>query len=140
LASVYYRTFFQVSLVIIAVVNALVYHFRSEIISVLTSIPEIKRETLSVIALFLFHIPPDLMKGMLQGTIKAIGIQYKCKYVNLLGHWCLYPTLVYFLAFNYQLGLRGILIAKIFLEFFLVSGCFFIIHFSNWERIAIEAK
>ena len=77
---------------------------------------------------------------MLQGTIKAIGIQYKAKYVNLLGHWGLYPALVYFSAFHYHYGLRGILFSKICLEYFIFSGYLTVITTSDWETIAIEAK
>jgi Na+-driven multidrug efflux pump len=59
---------------LIGIVNLVVYYFRVEIIGIYTSIPEITKETLAVIGLFIFHIPPDLMKGMLQGTIAALGI------------------------------------------------------------------
>ena len=88
-----------------------------------------------IVFLFIFHIPPDLMKGMLLGTIKAIGIQYKAKYVNLLGQGCLY-----FSAFYYHNGLWGIMISKIFLEYFIFSGYLTIITTSDWEKIASEAK
>jgi len=55
-------------------INMIVYHFSTEIIGIYTSIPVIQKEALSVIGLFIFHIPPDLMKKVLQGTINAMGI------------------------------------------------------------------
>ena len=95
---------------------------------------------MSVVWLFKINIFPDIYKGMVLGVIKALAIQNKGVYVHLVGHWTVYPTLIYLLAFKYEMGITGLWIAKIALEVTNLSGYLLIVHFSDWDQIAVEAE
>ena len=105
-----------------------------------TNIPSVRAEALSAIYLLIFNIFPDLFKGMLKGIIKAMGIQHKAVWVHLLCHWFIFPICTYTFAFYYNWGLVGLWVAKIVLEWSIVTCYTFIITISSWEEAAIKAE
>ena len=72
---------------------------------------------------------------MLKGVIKALGIQHKCVYVNISGHWIINMTLLYLLPFYFEMGIVGMWTAKIILEWYIFLAYFALIHFQDWEKI-----
>ena len=79
---------------------------------------------------------PDGYKGMLKGIVKALNLLSYCTYIHLVGHWLINMTLCYFLAFYLQMQLKGLWIAKVFLELFIFSAYNILIYNSNWSKIA----
>jgi Na+-driven multidrug efflux pump len=67
--------------------------------------------------LFPFNIFPDLFKGMLKGVIYALGIQYKAVYVHMITHWMVYPLAVWYFTYYLDLGIVGLWLGKITLEY-----------------------
>lgn len=122
----------------IFIVISIWYTFRIEIINLYTDIESTKREALKATWLFVFNIFPDLYKGMLKGTIKSLGIQYKSVFVHLLCHWFIYPLSAYIFVFGpyCQYGIEGIWMSKITLEWSTVTCYLYIIGTSNWDQIA----
>ena len=135
----YYNAFRVISSILILSVMLLQWTFRHEIVGLYTDILSTRREALNAIWLFSFNIFPDLFKGMMKGVIKALGIQHKAVYVHLLCHWCIFPSSIYFFVFSSagpKLGIVGIWMGKITLEWCIISFYTLIIATSNWEEIA----
>jgi Na+-driven multidrug efflux pump len=57
-------------------------------------------------------MPSDLMIGLVDGIIIALGIQSKAVYAQILTNWMIYPFLNWLFCYHYDLGLLGIWIAK----------------------------
>lgn len=131
-ARLYFKTFQFIAFVIILVVMWFQYTFQEQIVSIYTNIPQVKASALNVMTLFVFHILPDLMKGMLNGIIKALGIQSKAVYASLMFHGIMYPILVYFVAFKTNRGIYGIMLAKIAVEYSFMIWYIFMINLVDW--------
>ena len=115
---------------------ALQWIFRHEIVQLYTDIESTRREAMTAIWLFCFNIFPDCFKGMMKGIIKALGIQHKAVYVHLLCHWMIFPSGIYLFVFSDsgpQWGIRGLWVAKIILEWSIVTCYTLIIATSSWE-------
>ena len=82
---------------------------------------------LSVIWMISFNTFPDGFKGMLKGVIKALGIQHKCVYVNISGHWIINMSLLYLLPFYFEMGIVGMWTAKVILEWYIFLAYFTLI-------------
>lgn len=80
----------------------------------------------------------DLYKGLMKGVVKALGIQHKAVYVNIVCHWMIYPCMIYTLVFGprFKWGIEGLWTAKIILEWCLSSLYTLIVGTSDWEKIA----
>ena len=57
---------------------------------------------------------------MLKGILMALGIQHKAIFVHILCHGMIYPSAIWFFAFHNKLGIVGIWLAKITLEYSLL--------------------
>ena len=77
---------------------------------------------------------------MLKGVIKALGIQHKCVYVNISGHWCINMTLLYLLPFHFGLGIQGMWMAKVVLEWYIFIVYFFMIKYTDWDATIKNKK
>ena len=77
---------------------------------------------------------------MLKGVIKALGIQGKAVYVHLICHWGIFPFSTWFFVFYYDFGIVGLWVAKIILEWSIVSMYTFIISTHSWQKSADKAK
>jgi Na+-driven multidrug efflux pump len=91
------------------------------------------------IRLFILNIFPDLFKGMLNGIIMALGISYKGIYVHILCHWIIYPLLIFIFPFQLNLGISGFWMAKVGLEWSIVTMYLYIISTSDWDEISKRA-
>jgi Na+-driven multidrug efflux pump len=88
-----------------------------------------------VIWLISFNTFPDGFKGMLKGVIKALGIQHKCVYVNITGHWLINMTLLYLLPFYFGLGIQGMWMAKLVLEWYIFIAYYLMIKHIDWGAV-----
>lgn len=77
---------------------------------------------------------------MLKGVIIAYGIQHKCLYVNLTGHWIINMSLLYLLPFYFKMGIVGIWTAKVILEWYIFLAYFAMIQFQDWKSVTIESN
>jgi Na+-driven multidrug efflux pump len=112
------------------------YMFKERIIDFLIGESTDIRETaLQVIWLISFNTFPDGFKGMLKGVIKALGIQDKCVYVNITGHWFLNLTLLYLLPFYFEMGILGMWTAKLVLEWYIFIVYYLMISLQDWDKI-----
>lgn len=132
----FYSTFRIIASLLIGLIMLLQWTFREVLVDMYTNIPSVRTEALSAIYLLLFNIFPDLFKGMLKGIIKAKGIQHKAVWVHLLCHWMIFPTSTWLFAFHYKWGLVGLWLAKIILEWSVVTCYTFIIWTTPWEESA----
>ena len=84
-AKIYFKTFIIHGVINSTILNIFQYVFFYEMISIYTSIPEIQDQIMTVRLLFISHTWADLFKAILNYTVKALGIQSKGKYVNMIG-------------------------------------------------------
>jgi Na+-driven multidrug efflux pump len=132
-AKKFYATFKVGAAVLIALAIVLTFSFQVQLVDVYTNLPSVRQECLTAFPFLLINTFPDLFKGMLKGIIKAMGIQHKAVYVHLVCHWMILPTSFYLLAFKFELGIAGLWLSKIILEFCIVILYGFIISTSSWE-------
>ena len=121
-AKVFFSHLKKFSLLVIFGVMIMQYTFRVEIIQLYTNEESVQLEALAAIPVFVFHILPDLYKGMLRGVISALGIQKKAVYVHLAGHWGIYPLFIYIFTFKYNMRVAGIVLAKTLLEYYTAAA------------------
>ena len=76
---------------------------------------------MDAIWLFLLNIYPDMLKGMMKGIIMALGIPHKIIFVHILCHWIIFPTGIWYFAFRQKRGVFGIWMAKIILEWSILT-------------------
>ena len=74
LAREYFKTILIVSLTIISLISFMVYIFKEKLIGLITDSPEVRKEALSTVWIFVIHTYPDVFKLMLKGFIMALGI------------------------------------------------------------------
>jgi Na+-driven multidrug efflux pump len=135
-ARVYYRSFRYIAFWFIVVTTILFWALRVQIINLFTSHKNIQNQAFMALWLFPFNIFPDLFKGMQKGIIMALGIQNKAIYVHILCHLMIYPTAIWFFAFHNKMGIVGIWLAKITLEYCLLTCYVFIIETTDWVETA----
>ena len=139
LARQFYRDFCYISATVIFFVIIIFNYFKEDIVCLYTNIESVRSQVLLTIPLMLFNIFPDLFKGMLKGIIKALGIQAKAVKVHIICHWFIFMTLIYVFAFRWKWGLPGMFMAKICLEYCIISSYLLIIKFSDWDQISVDA-
>ena len=79
--------------VVISSMSLIVYLFKEHIVKIFTNIHDVQEMVLSVIWLISFNTFPDGFKAMLRGVVRALGIQEKCVYINILGFGIINLTL-----------------------------------------------
>lgn len=100
----------------------------------------VQKEALKAASLYIFNIFPDLFKGMQKGIISALGIQRKVIGIHVICHWMIYPTSLYTFVYYLDMGIAGLWLSKICLEWSIVSLYSYIIYIQDWSAIAIEAE
>ena len=80
-----------------------------------------------VMTVMCFNTLPEVFKGYLNGVFKAFGMQSKAMVINLSGCWIIQSILVWLFAFEMDMGIRGIFLAKIIMETYLMSLSFIIL-------------
>ena len=136
LAKQIYNEFLKISTILILITCFLVWKYKSQYISIFTENDQIYSTATQVIYLISLNTFPDCFKGMLKGVIKALGLQKKCVYVNISGHWFINLTLQYLLAFHFELGLKGMWIAKVILEFYICVMYYIIVYQADWQKMS----
>ena len=71
---------------------------------------------------------------MLKGVIRALALQKTAVWINIVGHWCINMTLMYFFAFYLKLGLVGLWYSKLVLEIYIFLAYSYIIHQADWQE------
>ena len=70
---------------LVGTLAVLVYLSKEYLITIFTNQTKIQNIVLSVIWIVSFNTFPDGYKAMLRGVIRALELQKKCVYVNILG-------------------------------------------------------
>ena len=122
LAKRYYKIILTDSFLFILFVAVVVHFSKDYAVSSLTDIESVKTSAQEVIFYISLNTVPELLKGVLKGGVKALGIQKQAVIVHLLGNWVLSPSLQYYFCFVQDYGLHGIWIAKLMMETFIVAG------------------
>lgn len=135
MAKKFMRTISYLSAVIISFIVVLLFFTKHYLVSILTKNEELRESTVSVIWLICISQFPDMYKGMLKGPIKALDLQATQLKVNLIGHWLINMSCMYFLPIYFGLGLYGIFISKIILEFTICIGYSYILYVADWDAI-----
>ena len=139
-AKEYYRLFSILTVIIVTFTSLNVFLFKEQILRLFTDKEKLVQTSVAIIWLISFGTFPEGYKGMLKGIIKALGLQKLCVYVNIVGHWCINLTLMWFFGFHLGLGLKGIWCAKLCLEFYIMTAYFVLIQCQDWEKICEESS
>ena len=82
----------------------------------------------------------NVIRGVLRGTLVALGLQKQVIGLNIWCNWLLNFLLLYILCFYNKLGLLGIFLSKIISENVNNILYFVLIERENWRAIAEEAR
>jgi Na+-driven multidrug efflux pump len=116
------------------------YVFSDAIVSQYTDDVELKSTAKKILFVLYFSTFPDTYKGMLKGVIRALALQSKAVYINLSGHWLVNLTSMYFFAFYLEMGLIGLWISKLVLEYYIFTMYLILIYRKDWQVIVIQSK
>jgi multidrug resistance protein, MATE family len=72
--------------------------------------------------------------------VKALGIQGNVIKLNFIAYWIINLPLCYLLAFQLQLGHRGIWIAIVTAQVFLAICFQVMIEITDWDKVAQESQ
>ena len=97
-------------------------------------------KAISVIFVLCFSTFPDTYKSMLKGVIRALALQRTAVWINIVGHWCINMTLMYYFAFHLRLGLVGLWYSKLVLECYIFFAYMFIISKADWQKKIDESR
>jgi multidrug resistance protein, MATE family len=87
-----------------------------------------------------FNTFPDGYKGMLKGMIKALELQKICAYLNIVSHWCINMTLMWYFGIHLGYKLKGLWCAKLTMEYTVWTFYSVLIYCTNWEKVAKKSK
>ena len=139
-AKLYFGTIKFISVICLGLLSLAVYVFKSQLILIFTEHGQTIEKINTVIWIISFNTFPDCYKGMLKGIIKALGVQKYCAYINISGHWCINLTLQYYLGFYLEMGLKGLWLAKLVNEFYIMVMYSLLTAYTDWDRISTEAR
>lgn len=112
------------------------YLFKEQIMGLFTSEESVIAAAMTIIWMLSFNVFPDCFKGMLKGVIKALGIQSKVIPLNLTGHWGINLTLQWYLGLHLNMGIQGLWIAKLILEWYIFGTYFLLVSCQDWAKIS----
>jgi Na+-driven multidrug efflux pump len=114
---------------ILTCTSSSIYIFKEAIIGVFHPTEKELELIYGCIWLISFNTFPDGFKGMLKGIIKALGVQWYIAFINIGGHWFINLTLQIYLGVYCGYGIYGLWIAKLVLEFYVVTSYYLLIYF-----------
>ena len=135
-AKLFYKSFQWITTCMVATTSILVYFLKERIISLFTTDTRIQKTATSVLWIISLSNFPDGYKGMLKGVVRALGLQGKSVYINIVGHWCINLTLQWLLGFHYGWGLTGMWLGKLVLELFIFSAYNIMISCTDWNTVS----
>ena len=109
------------------------YLCRSQIVQLYIQERELHDFIVSVMTVMCFNTLPEVFKGYLNGVFKAFSMQSKAMVINLSGCWIIQSLLVWFFAFEMEMGIKGIFIAKILMETYLMTISFTVLSLQDWH-------
>ena len=138
-AKQFYKTFQRITAAMVATTSLLVYFFKEKIVSLFTGDQSVQSTAASVIWIISFSNFPDGYKGMLKGVVRALGLQGKSVYINIVGHWCINLTTQWLLGFHYGWGLTGMWLGKLLLEYFIFISYNIMIGCTDWDAVSQQS-
>jgi Na+-driven multidrug efflux pump len=89
------------SICIISIVIVLFLIVKERFFSIFTSDPEVLSHSLSVSTVVCLGLFPDFWQAMVNGCIRALGVQQKAIKYNVIAYWLVNTNLIYLLAFKW---------------------------------------
>lgn len=136
----FYDSFKIVTACLLFITSTCIYLFKEPLVRMFTDEELVTDKALTIIWLISFATFPDGYKGMMKGIIRALGLQNYCAWLNILGHWSINLTLQWHLGVRLGMGIKGLWIAKVILEFFIFGAYILLVYCVNWEKCAQKAK
>lgn len=121
-AKQYFQTLCITTITLLIQYTLFFFTMRHTILSVFTRDEELIKLASNVTWIICLSNLPDSFKGMMQGVIRALGIQKRAFYINIMGHGILNLSLQYLFVFKLDLGMRGMWYSKLCLELFIFLG------------------
>lgn len=97
---------------------------------------EICNEVYILVCLGMF---PDMWQGYMQGVIKALGIQHKVMWLNLIAYWVINLPLSLLLTFHLEWGFSGLWWSIIFAQMFMMFSITIMAKSANWKTACEQA-
>ena len=79
---------------------------------------------------------PDQWQAILQGVVKALGIQAKCSIINLVAYWAVFFPLSIVMAFHLDFGFKGIWLSCLTAQVFMGIAFQVVVIFVDWQYSA----
>ena len=136
----FYDSFKIVTTCILLISCSIIYSCKEPLVEMFTDEKMVTDRALTIIWLISFAAFPDGYKGMMKGIIRALGLQNYCAWLNIVGHWSINITLQWHLGVNLGMGIKGLWIAKVILEFFIFIAYVALVYLVSWEKCAEKAK
>jgi MATE family multidrug resistance protein len=98
----------KISVCIILVVCFAFIMLNQYVFRIFTSDPEVLQQTFSVSIIVAAGIIPDYWQSMMNGCIRALGLQIKAIKYNIFAYWFMNIILIKLLAFHMEMNFVGI--------------------------------
>ena len=97
----YYRYFLKYILILGILEYSLLYSFRNFIIPIFTKSEDLLILCKDLVGLLLLISSIDFIQGSLYGVVKALNLQNKALFINLITYYVIAIPLGYFISFKY---------------------------------------
>ena len=104
IAKQYFRMMSITTIVLLFILQGLIYGFRSQIVSVFTSDPDVQELAENSVYIIVIAFTFDMIQGTIQGVIRALAIQKKAGYYALACYYIL--GIPFSILFVFALNMR----------------------------------
>lgn len=136
-AKQYFKTTKDISFLILVTTSLIVFGFRHQILSLFInpdkeSASDVYKIAEQISALAILGKFFDLWQVMLQGAVRALGIQKHSANQNLIAYWIINLPLCFMLSFYFDYGLIGLYYSITIAQFYLAIALTIMIETADW--------
>lgn len=109
---------------------------RNLILNAMTDVVPVHREAGKVLDFIFWNTVPELYKGMMKGVIFVLLLQDQLAYIHIFSNWMLNLALQYYFVAKLDMGLPGIWLAKLIMEWTIILLQTILVETADWHEKA----
>ena len=111
---------------------------RNLILEAMTNVGAVHKEAGKVLDFIFWNTVPELYKGMMKGVIFVLLLQGQLTYIHIFSNWMLNLALQYYFVAKLNMGLPGIWLAKLIMEWTIIFLQTILVEAADWDEKARE--
>ena len=121
-------------------VGAALHLSRNLILEALTDVSSIQKAAGEILGFIFWNTVPELYKGMMKGVVFVLLLQDQLAWIHVFSNWMLNLALQYYFVAVLDMGLPGIWLAKLIMEWTIILLQTAIVEYADWNEKARQIK